>query len=1021
MLPRFTLSLLVAIRGGNGAGGGGGGYGAIGPTGGTSCEGAGTGGIGGPTYGDAGLPDLYLGSGGGGGGFQAVVASGSAGADGGGIILIMANSITVTGGINSNGNAGSADANAAGEGGGGSGGSIKLMGKTLALGSSLVTASGGAGGALGGGVGGAGGAGRVAVFYTDSRTGTTSPGATETQSGIFPYGLYHSAPIPTANAVGLDLLRWESNLPANTKVEFQTRSGNSTDPTDGTWEDWKPFTDGTNFTMLEEASTASNRLSSSLNVNDTGIARNVDNFEDEDEPTAGNNLKRTTTGFEEDVSGTLTTSLVSYWTMNEASAGAGAVSRADSFGSETLTDNATTPSATGIKGNAINPVAANSEYLSHADSAALSTGAFSFSLSTWVKLTSLPGVGTNRWIATKYTDATHAEYVLGINNSGGTIRFMFQVFNSGGTLIGSILANNFGAPTTGVWYNVVASYDNPGATANIGVNKGTATWVAFPAAKPPADTTAVFQIGAIIGVQFLDGAIDEVGFWKKALSTQERTDLYDGGDASAYPAGGQYAEANTVSLDASSYDYITLWVRASQTGTVLEFRISDGGGIDSTENITIDAADTWQKVYWDLSDISAADRNDINALRITNLTTAANTIYLDNVRAEKLLTDSTGLSIPSTPNNYLQYRVILTTTDTSVIPELENVTLEYNNGYKVVQPDDDTVRLYNSTGTTQNVRLEAIVFGADLAEWYPTADNSIEAGDVVSIAGIKDDAGIPKIRKATSTSDPKMIGIISTRAGLELGIPREDRRLVGLAGRVPVKIAPDSAAIQAGDLLTSSGTFPGMATKLTQPGFAVAKALEDWSPESGFGRIDAFLSVSWGDPGVVVDDEGDAAETVEAPPTEDPTVETPSTPVEETPSEPEPITQKILPPKIEAEEGVFQRLTATIEAIFEKITVKIAQIAEAFIQKLTVESLAVKGKSTGQVIIEPGETEHAVEYLDLTESSKVFFTLDRAVAVGVEKTVGEGFKFILATPTDLPITIDYWVVEQYLYQLDILD
>src|SRR3989304_5395862 len=78
----------------------------------------------------------------------------------------MANSITVTGGINSNGNAGSADANAAGEGGGGSGGSIKLMGKTLALGSSLVTASGGAGGALGGGGGGAGGAGRVAVFFT---------------------------------------------------------------------------------------------------------------------------------------------------------------------------------------------------------------------------------------------------------------------------------------------------------------------------------------------------------------------------------------------------------------------------------------------------------------------------------------------------------------------------------------------------------------------------------------------------------------------------------------------------------------------------------------------------------------------------------------------------------------------------------------------------------------------------------------------------------------------------------------
>ncbi|KRT67244.1 MAG: hypothetical protein XU08_C0005G0001, partial [candidate division WWE3 bacterium CSP1-7] len=389
--------------------------------------------------------------------------------------------------------------------------------------------------------------------------------------------------------------------------------------------------------------------------------------------------------------------------------------------------------------------------------------------------------------------------------------------------------------------------------------------------------------------------------------------------------------------------------------------------------------------------------------------------------AGRFMRDEKGTAIVSTPNDYTQYRVILTTTNTVYRPTLYHVNFSYETGYKTVQVDTNTVRLYNYTGETQNVRLEAIVFGADLAEWYPTSDLSIEAGDVVAIAGTKDDAGVPKIKKSSVISDQRAVGIISTKAGLELGIPREDRRLVGLAGGVPVKIAPDSAAITAGDLLTSSGTFPGMATKLTQPGFAVAKALEDWSLESGFGRIDAFLSVSWGDPGVVVDDEGDAAETVEAPPTEDPTVETPSTPVEETPSEPEPITQKILPPKIEAEEGVFQRLTATIEAIFEKITVKIAQIAEAFIQKLTVESLAVKGKSIGQVVIEPGETEHAVEYPNLTESSKVFFTLDRAVAVGVEKTVGEGFKFILATPTDLPITIDYWVVEQYLYQLDILD
>jgi hypothetical protein len=43
---------------------------------------------------------------------------------------------------------------------------------------------------------------------------------------------------------------------------------------------------------------------------------------------------------------------------------------------------------------------------------------------------------------------------------------------------------------------------------------------------------------------------------------------------------------------------------------------------------------------------------------------------------------------------------------------------------------------------------------------------------------------------------------------------------------------------------------------------------------------------------------------------------------------------KILP-KIEAQEGIFQTLTATIEGTFEKITAKTAEIASAVIENLT--------------------------------------------------------------------------------------
>ena len=149
-----------------------------------------------------------------------------------------------------------------------------------------------------------------------------------------------------------------------------------------------------------------------------------------------------------------------------------------------------------------------------------------------------------------------------------------------------------------------------------------------------------------------------------------------------------------------------------------------------------------------------------------------------------------------------------------------------------------------------------------------------------------------------------------------------------------------------------------------------------------------MVNPGWYDPGVLVDPAGAVAQT-----------------------NPDGTTTTIASPVVEAEEGIFQRLTATVLATFNKLVAKTAEIASAFIKKLTVESLAVKGESVGQAMIPAGELEISVAYPELTETSKVFFTLDRAVAVGVEKTVGTGFKFLLAYPADLPVTIDYWTIE----------
>ena len=172
-----------------------------------------------------------------------------------------------------------------------------------------------------------------------------------------------------------------------------------------------------------------------------------------------------------------------------------------------------------------------------------------------------------------------------------------------------------------------------------------------------------------------------------------------------------------------------------------------------------------------------------------------------------------------------------------------------NHKYTIVQPDSNTVRLYNYSGQTQNMRLDITVYGADLAEWYTVEDDTIEAGDVVALTGRLDYSGVPIVQKATNGSDTATMGIISTHAGQMLGIQSDIRRLVAMAGRVPVKIDPVSEDISAGDLLTASPR-EGYATKAVSGDVVIARAAEDWDASSGYVTIMAIVnSVSFA-PGV---------------------------------------------------------------------------------------------------------------------------------------------------------------------------
>lgn len=170
------------VAAGGDGGGGGGGYFATGSNGSGSSPGSG-----GSSNGIASLvTGFHLGGGGaaGGGGSN---GPGGNGAISGVVVLIIAKTILVNGSLPNNGAVGESQGGSLGRtgGGGGSGGAILLKGQSVTVGSSLITATGGAGGTGTGGNGGAGSVGRIHIDYSDSISGTTNPTLDSSQDDIY--------------------------------------------------------------------------------------------------------------------------------------------------------------------------------------------------------------------------------------------------------------------------------------------------------------------------------------------------------------------------------------------------------------------------------------------------------------------------------------------------------------------------------------------------------------------------------------------------------------------------------------------------------------------------------------------------------------------------------------------------------------------------------------------------------------------------------------------------------------------
>lgn len=216
-----------------------------------------------------------------------------------------------------------------------------------------------------------------------------------------------------------------------------------------------------------------------------------------------------------------TNSLVAYWRMDEFSDGSGAVSRADSFGANTLTDNNTIASGTGIITNSVNLETDNSEYLSIADNAALSMpSGTSFTIAGWIKPESV--AITAPLICKATATGVGTEYLIFVNAATD-----FRARVADGTNQATV--TNTVTPVSGNWFFVAFRVDLAGDIIRLRVNATDATTVAYTGDSQ--DTSSAVNVGRLpysISNR-ADGDIDELGIWKRVLSDTEITALYNSG------------------------------------------------------------------------------------------------------------------------------------------------------------------------------------------------------------------------------------------------------------------------------------------------------------------------------------------------------------------------------------------------------------------------------------------------------------------------------------------------------------
>lgn len=361
------------------------------------------------------------------------------------------------------------------------------------------------------------------------------------------------------------------------------------------------------------------------------------------------------------------TDLVAYWKLVEVGG-----TRADSVGANTLTDNNSVLSAAGIQSNAAAFVSASSQRLSVASNAAVVMDTVSFTISCWCYF---QAVNVTQGIVTK--KGASNEYNLYLFSSG---KFTFELY---GQTSGSTTLFSTPSAVINAWHFVVAWWDRDARTLNIQINDGAIASAAATFVGETRKNTNDLNIGSYGTTLYNNGRIDEVGLWKRILTTAEKTSLYAGGAGISYPFSSGVTLNSSVTLQPSD-----LAENGYSTNNTTYYSSSPFAVAKFTTTATVigvDVVSTSQSAYPQFSQVNVrVDGADYTALNPKN-NGALERLYTSLPAGSKTIEIVSGLQTKpsSTPLGTFLVGVAANAALTLVAPSSSNRLLVYGDSISV--------------------------------------------------------------------------------------------------------------------------------------------------------------------------------------------------------------------------------------------------------------------------------------------------------------------------------------------------